>query len=96
MIRVLIALMLAAAAPLPAWAYGCGLSRAKDAVIIKTDNASDNAMTCRVECTFKSPDGPVTISCVRKVPPHTKDWYVCLRSTGGRTLEFSDGTESCK
>ena len=88
--------MLLAAAPLPASAYSCGLSPAKDAVIIKTDNLSDHAMRCRVECTFNSPDGPVTIACVRQVPPETSDWYVCLRATNGKVLEFSDGTESCK
>jgi hypothetical protein len=88
--------MVLAAAPLPAEAYSCGLSPAKDAVIIKTDNASDHAMTCRVECTFASPDGPVTIACVRAVPPETKDWYICLRATGGKAMEFSDGTEICK
>ena len=88
--------MLLAAAPLPARAYSCGLSPAGDAVIIKTDNAADRAMMCRVECTFTSPDGPVTIACVRQVPPHTRDWYICLRATAGKPLEFSDGAESCK
>jgi hypothetical protein len=88
--------MLLAAAPLQASAYSCGLSAARDAVIVKADNASDRAMRCRVECTFNSPDGPVTIACVRQVPPETKDWYVCLRPTGGKILEFSDGAESCK
>ena len=85
-----------AAVPLPAHAYSCALSPAKDAVIIKTDNASDHVLTCRVECTFKSPDGPVTISCSRRIPPQTKDWYICLGSTGGKALEFSEGSESCK
>jgi hypothetical protein len=96
MIRCLIALMLAAATPLPAAAYSCGLSPAKDAIIIKTDNTTGHALTCRVECTFTSPDGPVTIACARTVPPETRDWYVCLRATGGKALEFSDGAESCK
>ena len=85
-----------AAAPLPAGAYSCGLSPARDAVVIKTDNTSGHAMTCRVECTFTSPDGPVTIACVRKVPPETRDWYICLRATGGKAMEFAEGTESCK
>jgi len=88
--------MLLAAAPPQASAYSCGLSPARDAVIIKTDNASDRAMKCRVECTFNSPDGPVTIACVRQVPPATRDWYVCLRATGGKALEFADGAESCR
>jgi len=88
--------MLLAVAPLPARAYSCGLSQAGDAVILKADNAADHAMTCRVECTFNSPDGPVTIACVRRVPPNTSDWYICLRATGGKVLEFSDGAESCR
>lgn len=94
--EVPIVLMLAAAAPLPAGAYSCGLSPTKDAVIIKTDNASGRAMTCRVECTFTSPDGPITIACVRRVPPETRDWYVCLRATGGKVMEFAEGAESCR
>jgi hypothetical protein len=85
-----------AAAPLPAEAYSCGLSPARDAVIIKTDNTSDHAMTCRIECTFTSPEGPVTIACVGTVPPETKDWYVCLRATNGMAMAFAGGTESCK
>ena len=88
--------MVLAAAPLPAAAYSCGLSPAKDAVVIKTDNTSGRALTCRVECTFTSPDGPVTIACVRRVPPETKDWYICLRATGGKAMEFAEGSESCK
>jgi hypothetical protein len=89
-------LFLLVLAPLPARAYSCELSPARDAIIIKTDNASDHAMTCRVECTFTSPDGPVTMACVREVPPDTRDWYVCLRPTGGKALEFAGGSESCK
>jgi hypothetical protein len=40
-----------------------------------------------------SPDGPVTIACVRKVPPETKDWYICLRAPGGKAMEFAEGSE---
>ena len=85
-----------AAAPLPAFAYSCALSPAKDAVIVKTDNASDRETTCKVECLFTSPDEPVTISCAQRIPAKKKDWYVCLRPTGGKALEFLRGSESCQ
>lgn len=85
-----------AAAPLPALAYSCALSPAKDAVIVKTDNTSDRQMTCKVDCQFTSPEGPVTISCTQQIPANSKGWYVCLRPTGGKALEFAGGSESCK
>ena len=84
------------AAPLPAQAYSCAVSPAKDAIIIKTDNPSDNPVTCKVDCTFKAADGPVTFSCAQQIPPGAKGWYVCLRPTGGKALEFVEGKESCK
>ena len=55
----LMSIVMATLAPLPALAYSCALSPAKDAVIIKTDNARDRGVTCTVECMFKAPDGPV-------------------------------------
>ena len=85
-----------AAAPLPAFAYSCALSPAKDAVIVKTDNASDREMTCKVDCRFTSPQGPVTISCTQQIPANSKGWYVCLRPTGGKALELVGGSESCQ
>ncbi len=85
-----------AAAPLPAFAYSCALSPAKDAVIVKSDNASDREISCKVDCQFTSPEGPVTISCTQQIPANKKGWYVCLRPTGGRALEFAGGSESCK
>ena len=85
-----------AAAPLPAFAYSCVLSPAKDAVIVKTDNASDREITCKVDCQFTSPEGPVTISCTQQIPANKKGWYVCLRPTGGKALEFVSGSENCK
>src|SRR6476620_4404099 len=57
-----------AAAPLPAFAYSCVLSPAKDAVIVKTDNPSDRETTCKVECLFTSPEGPMTVSCAQRIP----------------------------
>ena len=77
-----------AAAPLPAFAYSCVLSPAKDAVIVKTDNPSDRETTCKVECLFTSPEGPVTVSCAQRIPANKKGWYVCLRPTGGKAVEF--------
>jgi hypothetical protein len=91
-----LAIAIATLAPLPALAYSCALSPAKDAVIVKTDNAGDRGVTCTVECTFKAPDGPVKISCSQQIPPGAKGWYVCLRPTGGKALEFVGGSESCK
>ena len=91
-----ILIFIAALGPLPAFAYSCATSPAKDAVIIKTDNTSDRAVTCKVDCTFKAPEGPVTISCSQQIPAGAKGWYVCLRPTGGKVLEFVGGSESCK
>jgi hypothetical protein len=84
------------AVPLPAHAYSCAISPAKDSVIVKTDNASNHPVTCKVDCTFKGTDGPVSISCSQQIPAGAKGWYVCLRPTGGKALEFSEGKESCK
>ena len=84
------------AAPLQAFAYSCVLSPAKDAVIIKADNASDRETTCKVDCLFTSPERPVTISCAQRIPANKKGWYVCLRPTGGKALEFVRGSESCQ
>jgi hypothetical protein len=84
------------AAPLPAQAYSCAVSPAKDAVIIKTDNPSVDPVTCKVDCTFKAAEGPVKFSCAQQIPPGAKGWYVCLRPTGGKPLEFVEGKESCK
>jgi len=84
-----------AAAPLQAFAYSCVLSPAKDAVV-KTDNASDRETTCKVDCLFTSPERPVTISCAQRIPANKKGWYVCLRPTGGKALEFVRGSESCQ
>ena len=91
---LLVALLVAV--PLPAQAYSCALSPAKDSIIVKTDNASNHSVTCKVECTFKASDGPVTISCSQQIPAGAKGWYVCVRPTGGKALEFADGNENCK
>jgi hypothetical protein len=85
-----------AAARLPAFAYSCVLSPAKDAVIVKTDNPSDREIRCKVDCLFTSPDGPVTVSCAQRIPANEKGWYVCLRPTGGKAVEFVRGSESCQ
>lgn len=85
-----------AAAPLPAFAASCALSPARDAVTVKTDNASDCSTTCKVDCEFTSPDGPVTISCTQQIPKNSRGWYVCLQPTGGKALEFARASEICK
>ena len=92
----LISIVTVGLTPLPAFAYSCALSPARDAVIVKTDNASDRGVTCKVDCTFKAADGPVTFSCTQQIPPGAKGWYVCLRPTGGKAMEFVSGSENCK
>jgi hypothetical protein len=98
--RSLLGLTLTAAVlavlPLPASAFTCALSPAKDAVIVKTDNAFDHELTCKVDCRFASSQGPATVSCTQAIPAKSKGWYVCLRPTGGKALEFAGGSESCK
>ena len=96
--RSMILILVAAAtlAPLPAQAYSCAVSPAKDSVIVKTDNSGDRSVTCTVDCMFKAPDGPFKISCSQQIPAGAKGWYVCLRPTGGKALEFVGGSESCK
>ena len=96
MCRIAILVCIAGVAATPAFAYSCVLSPAKDAVIVRTDNASDRGMTCKVECLFTSPEGPATIFCTQQIPANSKGWYVCLRPTGGKALEFVSGSESCK
>ena len=77
-------------------AYSCAMSPARDAAIIKTDNSRDREATCKVECVFAGQDGPVTISCTQKIPAGAKNWYVCLRPTGGKAYgQLEGGSESC-
>ena len=92
-IRLLISALLTSV-PLPAQAYTCALTPAKDSVIIKTDNASDRAVSCKVDCTFEAPEGPANVSCIRQIPTGAEGWYVCMRPTGGKALEFADGSKS--
>jgi hypothetical protein len=93
--RLIFAAAMLSALPLPALAYTCTMSSAGDAVIVKTDNASDRAVTCKVDCRFTSPQGPATISCTQQIPANSKGSYVCLRPTGGKALQFAGGSESC-
>jgi hypothetical protein len=78
----------------PTHAYA--LSQAKGAVIIKTDNGTAQPLTCKVDRTFKAPERLFTVSCTQKIPASAKSWYVCVRPTGGKALEFAEGNESCK
>jgi hypothetical protein len=89
-------LLLGIAAPLPASAYQCTISPAKDAVVIKTDNASAQSVTCKVDCRFATPAGMVSFSCSQQIPPQTKGWYVCLRPIEGAAAQFAGGGEICK
>jgi hypothetical protein len=89
-------LLLATAAPLPAQAYSCAVSPAKDAVIVKTDNASTRPVTCKVECRFTTPTGTATVSCSQQIPAGAKGWYVCLRPIDGKAAQFAGGSESCR
>jgi hypothetical protein len=89
-------ILLSTAAPLPALAYSCAVSPAKDAVIIKTDNESAQPVTCKVDCSFTTPAGPATISCIQQIPAEAKGWYVCLRPIDGKAAQFSGGSESCR
>jgi hypothetical protein len=82
--------------PMPARAYSCAISPARDSIIVKTDNPSNRAVTCKVDCKFKAADGPVSLSCSQQIPAGAKGWYVCVRPTGGKALEFVEGSESCK
>lgn len=91
-----LAAALLAVLPEPASAFTCALSPAKDAVIVKTDNAFDHTLTCKVDCQFTSPQGLATISCTQAIPANSKGWHVCLRPSGGKALEFAGGSESCK
>jgi hypothetical protein len=95
-LRLALAAAVLSTLPLPASALTCVLSPAKDAVIVKTDNGFDHELTCKIDCRFSSPQGPATISCTQAIPANSKGWYVCLRPTGGKALEFAGGSESCK
>ena len=86
--RFLIGLILIVAAvqvPLPAFAYSCAITPAKDSVVVKTDNASDRAVICKVDCTFKAAEGPVTISCSQQIPAGARaGTSACARPAAGR------------
>jgi hypothetical protein len=90
------AALAAALLPAPASAFTCALSPAKDAVIVKTDNYFDHALTCKIDCRFTSAQGPATISCTQAIPANARGWYVCLRPSRGKALEFAGGSKSCR
>lgn len=85
---ITLAFLLATAVPLPAWAYSCAVSPAKESVIVKTDNESARPVTCKVECRFTTPAGTVTVSCSQQIPPAAKGWHVCLRPIDGKAAQF--------
>ena len=88
-------IMFAVTAPLPAQAFSCVVSPARDAVIVKTDNASARPVTCKVDCRFTTPAGIATVSCSQQIPAAAKGWHVCLRPIDG-AAQFAGGSESCK
>lgn len=91
------ALSLAMLAPAaPAVAYSCALSADSTIVVVKTGNPDPRPKLCTVSCRFLTPDGPLEFSCTQRIPGGVKEWYVCVRSTGGRDLgRFEDGNEEC-
>jgi hypothetical protein len=38
----------------------------------------------------------VTVSCAQRIPANKKGWYVCLRPTGGKAVEFVRVSEACQ
>jgi hypothetical protein len=77
----------------PAAAYRCALSPKGDAVIVKTDNPGGAPKTCTVTCRFTT----VSFSCTQNIPAGARNWYVCLRPTGGKALgALQGGGEICR
>ena len=81
------------AGPEHAAAFTCTLSPDKSTVIVKTSNPNAQAQSCTVTCRFVVPDGIATVSCTQTVPAGAKDWYVCIRPTGGKPYGNLDGGE---
>ena len=52
--------------------------------------------SCTVSRRFAGPGGPATVNCTQQIPGGAKNWYVCLRPTGGKALTFESGSETCK
>lgn len=95
-LTTVLTILVGTTAALPAWAYSCAVSPAKDAVIVKTDNESARPVTCKVECRFTTPAGTATVSCSQQIPAGAKGWYVCLRPIEGQAAQFAGGSESCR
>ena len=78
-------------------AYICTISPKGDAVIVKTSNPYPQSTSCTVPCRFVVPDGIATVKCTQTVPGGAKDWYVCLRPTGGKAYgKLEGGSEDCQ
>ena len=78
-------------------AYTCTISLKGDAVIVKTDNPEAEPRSCTVTCRFAVPGGTQTVTCTQQIPGGAKNWYVCLRPTGGKAFgRLEEGSESCK
>ena len=90
---VVASLMLAGAQP--AAAFTCKVTVKGDAVIIRTDNPYAKPATCTVSCRFNVPGGTASVDCTQQIPGRAKNWYVCLRPTGGNAYKFIGGIERC-
>jgi hypothetical protein len=91
-----LAVLLLFACTQPAAAYTCTISPKGDAVIVKTDNAGAEPVTCTVSCRFAVAGGTQTVTCTQQIPGGARNWYVCLRSTGGKAFgKLVEGSENC-
>jgi len=90
-----LAVLLSATAS-PAAAYTCAVTPAKDAVVVKTSNPDAQAKSCTVTCNFAVPGGVERITCTQTVPGGAKDWFLCIRPTGGKAFgALESGQDSC-
>ena len=66
-------------------------------MIVKTGNPDAQPKSCTVTCNFAVPGGVEPITCTQMIPGGAKDWYVCIRPTGGKALgAFESGSEKCE
>jgi hypothetical protein len=94
--RITLALMMIGPA-VPAAAFSCTVSPDQSTVIVRTSNPAPRPRVCTVDCRFETSDGPLVMSCTQLIPGGAKDWYVCVRATGGKALRVSPdgGSEQC-
>ena len=97
MLRRIMATFVMIGPAVPAAAFSCTVSPDRSTVTVKTSNPAPRPRVCTVDCRFETPDGPLVMSCTQLIPGGANDWYVCVRSTGGRALRVSPdgGSEQC-